>query len=151
MKFVKSFNLPTLVLGGGGYTIRNVARCWTYETSVLLDKEISNDLPDNEYYQYFGPDYQLHPPVTATIDNLNTRQYLESIKMQALENLRALNFAPSVQMNYVPPDYLLPDDDEWQTVRFSIASRGLIICNNQMLLLFLFRTLMKEKVNAIET
>ncbi len=28
VKFVKSFGLPTLVLGGGGYTIRNVARCW---------------------------------------------------------------------------------------------------------------------------
>ena len=28
VKYVKSFGLPTLVLGGGGYTIRNVARCW---------------------------------------------------------------------------------------------------------------------------
>jgi acetoin utilization deacetylase AcuC-like enzyme len=40
VSFVKSFNVPTLVLGGGGYTMRNVARCWTYETSILLDKEI---------------------------------------------------------------------------------------------------------------
>ena len=24
--FVKKFNIPTLVLGGGGYTVRNVAR-----------------------------------------------------------------------------------------------------------------------------
>lgn len=30
------------MLGGGGYTIRNVARCWAYETSVALDTEISN-------------------------------------------------------------------------------------------------------------
>ena len=28
------------MLGGGGYTIRNVARCWTYETAVALDTEI---------------------------------------------------------------------------------------------------------------
>ncbi len=28
VKFVKTFNVPTLVLGGGGYTVRNVARCW---------------------------------------------------------------------------------------------------------------------------
>ena len=34
-----------VVLGGGGYTIRNVARCWAYETSLLLDTQISNDLP----------------------------------------------------------------------------------------------------------
>ena len=45
MKFVKSFNMPTLVLGGGGYTVRNVARCWTFETSLLLSAEISNELP----------------------------------------------------------------------------------------------------------
>ncbi len=45
VKFVEGFNVPTLVLGGGGYTVRNVARCWTYETSLLLDTDISNELP----------------------------------------------------------------------------------------------------------
>lgn len=40
--FVKSFNLPLLLLGGGGYTIRNVARCWTYETSKALSIDIAN-------------------------------------------------------------------------------------------------------------
>lgn len=39
--FVKSFNVPTLVLGGGGYTMKNVARCWAYETAVVLDREDS--------------------------------------------------------------------------------------------------------------
>ena len=37
VKHMKSFNVPTLVLGGGGYTLRNVARCWAYETSILCD------------------------------------------------------------------------------------------------------------------
>ena len=37
VRFVKGFGVPLLVLGGGGYTIRNVARCWAYETSVVLD------------------------------------------------------------------------------------------------------------------
>merc|ERR1712205_132263 len=32
VNFIKSYKLPLLILGGGGYTIRNVARCWTYET-----------------------------------------------------------------------------------------------------------------------
>lgn len=31
VRFVRSFNVPLLLLGGGGYTIRNVARCWCYE------------------------------------------------------------------------------------------------------------------------
>lgn len=41
VEFVKSYNLPTLVLGGGGYTIKNVARCWSYETALLLDEVIT--------------------------------------------------------------------------------------------------------------
>jgi histone deacetylase 1/2 len=33
VQHMKSFDVPTLVLGGGGYTNKNVARCWAYETS----------------------------------------------------------------------------------------------------------------------
>lgn len=36
VEFVKKFNLPLMVLGGGGYTIRNVARCWAKETAGLF-------------------------------------------------------------------------------------------------------------------
>ena len=39
---------------------RNVARCWTYETAVALGCEIANDLPYNDYFEYFGPDFKLH-------------------------------------------------------------------------------------------
>ncbi|KAM1044162.1 hypothetical protein ACFX14_035249 [Malus domestica] len=31
VRYMRSFNVPLLLLGGGGYTIRNVARCWCYE------------------------------------------------------------------------------------------------------------------------
>lgn len=34
VEFVKGFRLPLLVLGGGGYTPRNVSRLWTYETAL---------------------------------------------------------------------------------------------------------------------
>jgi hypothetical protein len=30
------------MLGGGGYTIRNVARLWTSETAIALSQEIPN-------------------------------------------------------------------------------------------------------------
>lgn len=36
LRFLRSFNVPLMVLGGGGYTIRNVARCWCYEVYFLL-------------------------------------------------------------------------------------------------------------------
>ena len=39
---MRRFNVPMLLLGGGGYTIRNVARCWTYETAVALNCDVAN-------------------------------------------------------------------------------------------------------------
>ena len=37
VNYVRSFNIPTLVLGGGGYTIRNVSR---YLTLSFIDSLI---------------------------------------------------------------------------------------------------------------
>ncbi|XP_062073266.1 histone deacetylase 17-like [Humulus lupulus] len=62
VEFVKKFNLPLLVTGGGGYTKENVARCWTVETGVLLDRELPNEIPDNDYILYFGPEYSFKIP-----------------------------------------------------------------------------------------
>ncbi|XP_059162843.1 histone deacetylase 3-like [Physella acuta] len=112
VEYVKSFNLPVLVLGGGGYTKRNVARCWTYETAVLLEEQISNEIPYNEYLEYFGPDFLLHPEIFTKQDNLNTRQYLDNIKTSILENLKMLTHAPSVQMQDIPSDLLSLENTE---------------------------------------
>lgn len=106
VRFIKAFNLPLLVLGGGGYTVKNVARCWTYETAVLLDKqhELSQLLPTTPYDSFFAPDYKLHPPISGRVENQNTRKDLERIRVQALERLRFMHGAPSVQMQEIPPD-----------------------------------------------
>lgn len=40
VQFIKSFGLPLLVLGGGGYTIRNVARTWAFETGLAAGQEL---------------------------------------------------------------------------------------------------------------
>ena len=36
--FMKGFGVPTILLGGGGYTIENVSRCWAYETGMVLKR-----------------------------------------------------------------------------------------------------------------
>ncbi len=51
VRFVKSFNLPTLILGGGGYTMRNVARTWAFETGTLVGEPMTPNLPYNDYYE----------------------------------------------------------------------------------------------------
>jgi len=79
VEFVKKYNLPFLMVGGGGYTIRNVSRCWTYETSVALGCEIANELPYNDYFEYFGPDFKLHIS-PSNMANQNTPEYLDKIK-----------------------------------------------------------------------
>ncbi len=43
MDFLARFGVPMLVLGGGGYTMRNVARCWAYETGRLLGQELPDE------------------------------------------------------------------------------------------------------------
>jgi len=106
VKFVKELNVPVLVLGGGGYTVRNVARCWTYETSLLVDEQLNNELPYTQYFEYFAPDFNLHPEVVTRQENANSKQYLELIVKHVVENLKFLEHAPSVQLQDVPPDAL---------------------------------------------
>uniref|UniRef100_A0A8C9GVX3 Histone deacetylase domain-containing protein n=1 Tax=Piliocolobus tephrosceles TaxID=591936 RepID=A0A8C9GVX3_9PRIM len=97
VEFVKSFNLPMLMLGGGRYTI-----------PVALDTEIPNELPYNHYFEYFGPDFKLHIS-PSNMTNQNTNEYLEKIKQSLFENVRMLPHTPGVQMQAIPED-AIPED-----------------------------------------
>jgi len=99
------------MVGGGGYTIRNVSRCWTYETSVALGVEIANELPYNDYFEYFGPDFKLHIS-PSNMSNQNTAEYLEKIKNRLFENLRMLPHAPGVQVQAIPEDAVNDESDD---------------------------------------
>merc|ERR1711939_13165 len=113
VQFIKSFNLPTLILGGGGYTIRNVSRAWAFETGLAAGVELGGQIPMNEYYEYFGPTYQLDV-LPSNMEDLNTPEYLEKVKIQVFENLRNTGFAPSVQMSNIPKldhDEMKVDED----------------------------------------
>jgi len=97
VKYVRSFGIPMLVLGGGGYTLRNVPRCWTYETAVLTGEEVKDELPFNDYFEYFGPDYRLNLPV-SNMENLNSPEYLEKTKEQLLNILSNVEPVPGTQI-----------------------------------------------------
>ena len=56
------------------------------------------EIPVNEYYEYFGPDYELDVKASNT-DDLNTPAYLDRVKRIVLENLRHAGGPPSVQMS----------------------------------------------------
>jgi len=104
LEHMKTYNVPLLVLGGGGYTIRNVSRCWAYETAMLIGQEaaVSDDLPWHEYSDYYAPDFKLHPPV-SNMQNQNSRESLDQKTTKILQLLGQIEHAPSVQMQTGQP------------------------------------------------
>ena len=81
--------LPTLYLGGGGYTVRNVARLWAAETCVIAGRTVAPEVPSetelrrqgkqetaDALYEFFLPTGEamlvcaeqvpLHPPPPST-------------------------------------------------------------------------------------
>ena len=75
----------------------NVARCWAYETAVLLDEQLDDQLPYNDYLGYYGPDYRLHLQ-PSNMDNYNTPEYLNDLQAHIMDSIRHLPCAPSVQI-----------------------------------------------------
>mmetsp|Transcript_41984 Transcript_41984/g.69862 ORF Transcript_41984/g.69862 Transcript_41984/m.69862 type:complete len:461 (+) Transcript_41984:65-1447(+) len=97
LEHVKSFGVPMLVLGGGGYTVRNVSRCWAYESARLLNQPVPDSVPWHEYMDYYAPEYKLHIPV-SNMQNENSPEMLEKTRNKLFEILSQLEHAPSVQM-----------------------------------------------------
>ncbi|CAL9114569.1 unnamed protein product [Musa acuminata var. zebrina] len=113
VRYMRSFNVPLMLLGGGGYTIRNVARCWCYETGVALGVEVEDKVPDHEYIGYFAPDYNIHV-ATSNMENKNSRKSLDDIKVKLLEYLSKLQHVPGVQFQERPTDMDLEEENEDQ-------------------------------------
>lgn len=81
VQFIRSFNIPTIILGGGGYTTKNVARAWTYETACALgiEHDIPRMLPYTDHLEWYGPRYRLDVE-SSNMQNDNDAAYLEGIK-----------------------------------------------------------------------
>ena len=112
VEYMKKFNLPLLILGGGGYTIKNVARCWTYETAVALGCDIANEIPQDGYVGHYSPDYKLHIQSSSKMVDQNDISYIEKTKKKLFENLGMLPHAPGVQMQDIPENAIKEDSDD---------------------------------------
>ena len=116
IEFLEKFNVPMLVLGGGGYTMRNVARCWCYETGRLLGMDLPDEIPESAYedYDYYLDTHRLRIAV-SNMQNKNTRERLEELRVTVLEHLAELPSAPSATMVVAPPSLKvegeLPEED----------------------------------------
>ncbi|KAK9845660.1 hypothetical protein WJX84_005953 [Apatococcus fuscideae] len=106
VEFLAKFNVPMLVLGGGGYTMRNVARCWCYETGRMLGMDLPDTLPTGALreFDYYADTRKLRITV-SNMKNANSREQLEAIKTVVLQNLSRLNAAPGAAIAPVPAQY----------------------------------------------
>lgn len=50
LEFISKQGIPLVLVGGGGYTIRNVAKCWCYETAMLAGEELNGNIPENDEF-----------------------------------------------------------------------------------------------------
>ncbi|KAJ7631505.1 histone deacetylase complex, catalytic component RPD3 [Mycena rosella] len=106
VQFMRAQNLPLILLGGGGYTVKNVAKAWAFETACALgiEGEIDVNLPWSEYFEWFGPRYRLEV-MQSNMEDMNLRDgELDRVRERALEQLQQLRGmgAPSVGMHDVP-------------------------------------------------
>ena len=98
LSYLRSFSLPLLVLGGGGSTLRNVARCWTANTAALLDMDLKDtNIPEDHLYrEYYAPDYLLSVQSQETLLDCNTVGTLQKILATLLRKLRMGQSSPRV-------------------------------------------------------
>ncbi|KAI1722990.1 histone deacetylase domain-containing protein [Ditylenchus destructor] len=98
VEHIKNFRIPLVMLGGGGYKITNVVRCWTYETAIAVGQEIEDTLPANAYSQYFPEGDQLHT-APSNIKDMNSSKYLNGIRVAVMETLRQMPPTPGIQLH----------------------------------------------------
>ena len=63
---------------------------------------MTDELPYNNYYEYYGPDFNLHIQ-PSNMENQNTPKYLDKTTAMLLEVLNSLPHAPSVQYSTAIP------------------------------------------------
>lgn len=82
VQHLRKTGLPLILLGGGGYTTKNVARAWTYETACALGIEdtIDRDLPWHDYFEWFGPRYRLEVAENNMEDCNQRDRYLDGVQ-----------------------------------------------------------------------
>jgi len=115
--YCKSLKIPLLLVGGGGYTPRNVARAWAHETSIAIgcDAELDPMIPMHTPYRSHFRHETLFPSLEQILGdprpNRNSPKKVEEIVESITEQLRFVNGAPSVQSTHIPPDLTGWKDD----------------------------------------
>ncbi|KAF9188712.1 Histone deacetylase 8 [Haplosporangium sp. Z 767] len=78
----KSFDPEAIVLQcgvDGGYKNTSAARCYALLTSVALGREVSEEIPEHEFFEDYKPDFMLQIDPGRQTDE-NTDDYIEQVR-----------------------------------------------------------------------
>ncbi|TIA05778.1 histone deacetylase [Aureobasidium pullulans] len=135
LAFVKKAGVPLLILGGGGYTARNVARAWTHETALAVGATLNEELPMHivpRPQAFIGKEHgdgRLYPELAGFHKNNVTQKELDLLVEHCHEELRYIKHAPSVVMESLPGRAQMDAarrqvDDEMEADRAAESGRG---------------------------
>jgi histone deacetylase 1/2 len=77
---IRSWDRPVLVLGGGGYNIANVSRCWTAVTAALAGVVLPDQIPDHDFFHLYGPSFSLQVDELMSEDTNSAESIAETLK-----------------------------------------------------------------------
>ncbi|KAI9559333.1 putative histone deacetylase 8-like [Daphnia sinensis] len=86
---IQGYGLPSLYLGGGGYHKANASRCFTTILAALLGEKLSTDIPEHDYFDWYGPSFELNVSKGLRRDE-NSPEYIRILLQQVLGNLELI-------------------------------------------------------------
>jgi acetoin utilization deacetylase AcuC-like enzyme len=87
---LSGFNVPLMVLGGGGYNSINVAKCFAHCTLVLAKGDFETDIPEHEFWPLYKPNYELILDGNVTKDMNLEGHYLENLLSTVIRNINQI-------------------------------------------------------------
>ena len=108
VSFVKRLGVPLLLLGGGGYTARNVARAWCHETALATDNTLPEHIPmdivprPEAFASRAHGDARLYPSFERLHKNECRDADLEAMIKKLDGDLRYVRNSPWVKMDQLP-------------------------------------------------
>ncbi|KAF2859417.1 histone deacetylase [Piedraia hortae CBS 480.64] len=115
VNYIKRFRIPLMLVGGGGYTPRNVARAWCYETAVATDNQdkLSERIPlelvprPQAFMGRHKGEGKLLAQLPRTYQNCVKDADLELLIKKSAHNLRYVSMSPWVQMDQLPRESIM--------------------------------------------
>jgi hypothetical protein len=72
----------------------------SWQTAVAVGVELDNQMPHNEYFEYFGPEYNLHIS-PSSMANKNTKSYLDSIRFFSITVMLVVFLAFDLILSFI--------------------------------------------------